>query len=978
VAGGGRLLGDGGPATSAALQLKYAESAGFGGGLAIDVQGNLFIADTYNHRIRKVCAAGTISTVAGSGRSGYSGDSGPGVNATLNTPQGLAFDKDGNLLIADQTNDRIRKLTPGGILTTIAGTGRRDFKGDGGPAISAAFRAPNDVLVDPQGNILIADQFNNRIRTILAAPPTFDVSATPLRFSAKSGGPVTQPELLTVSSTLPGVQFSVTASTSGGGNWLQVNPSSGATPRLIEVTADPSQVAPGTYTGVVTIAAPTASPRTRTVSVTLEVTPGPPPELNVDRLNFSFTFANGTSARSDVMRILNTGGGVVDFTSEARTIAGGGWLKLSGTGGRATPSSPAVLAVSADPTGLPAGSYRGEISVKGAGKTETIAVTMTVSTFDKGLLLTQAGLSFTAVENGGAVPPQTFGVLNIGRGLITWTISASTLSGGDWLSISQTSGVTESSLAVPLVGVQVNPSGLAPGSYYGLVRVDYGIERTDNPDAANSPQVLTVFLEVLPQGSDPGALIQPGELVFTGVSGGDYPGSQEILLYNVSSSPKSFRSVISDGQDNFSLAAPPRDGTILPGQPTRIVVQPRLDNVAPSDDRTSLTLPPGVYTRELSFQFSDGRARTVPVRLIVAPAGTAVTTNSKGHRSAVGCTPKLLVPSMTSLGQSFAVSAGWPVALSAEVRDDCGNTMDDGFVSVSFSNGDPPVLLEPLKQGRWQGSWAARNSSRTQVTLRMEATQPQLQIRGTRDVSGDLRSAQDAPTTDKGRIVSAASLQPFVALAPGSRIAILGERLAENNATAESVPLPTSLAGTEVLMAGRSMPLISVSQGRLIAVVPAGVNVNTSQQILIRRGVTLSRPTAVDVAPAQPAVFKDGDRALVMHASATGEQQAVTTEAPAQVGEALVIYSAGLGLTNPRIADGDAASPDTPAPTSETVKVTIGGIEASVSFAGLAPGLPAMYQINVTVPEGLTPGNEVPVVIGVAGQISPAVTIAVR
>lgn len=120
IAGGGSVLGDGGPATSALLKLEEKPNAG--GGLAFDAGGNLYIADTCNHRIRKVSPAGVITTVAGNGQPGISGDNGPAISASLNVPLGIAVDTAGSLFIADQQNNRIRKVT-NGTITTVAGTG---------------------------------------------------------------------------------------------------------------------------------------------------------------------------------------------------------------------------------------------------------------------------------------------------------------------------------------------------------------------------------------------------------------------------------------------------------------------------------------------------------------------------------------------------------------------------------------------------------------------------------------------------------------------------------------------------------------------------------------------------------------------------------------------------------------------------------------------------------------------------------------
>ncbi|MBI1764934.1 MAG: hypothetical protein HYR56_26285 [Acidobacteria bacterium] len=136
----------------------------------VDKQGNLLIADTDNHRIRKVTSDGKITTIAGTGVLGVAGDGGPATSAQLNGPEGMALDADGNLFIADTENHRIRRLNASnGILTTIAGTGVRGATGDGGDAVAARIGLPEGVWVDAQKNIFIADTFNDRIRRINAS-----------------------------------------------------------------------------------------------------------------------------------------------------------------------------------------------------------------------------------------------------------------------------------------------------------------------------------------------------------------------------------------------------------------------------------------------------------------------------------------------------------------------------------------------------------------------------------------------------------------------------------------------------------------------------------------------------------------------------------------------------------------------------------------------------------------------------------------
>ena len=131
---------DNGPATDARLDFPLS--------VAVDGVGNLFIADRRNHRIRKVDSSGVITTIAGTGDSGFSGDGGPAVDAQLSSPYGVATDIDGNLYFAGLGNHRIRKVDSSGVITTIAGTGDSGFGGDGGPAVDAQLRSPHDVATD--------------------------------------------------------------------------------------------------------------------------------------------------------------------------------------------------------------------------------------------------------------------------------------------------------------------------------------------------------------------------------------------------------------------------------------------------------------------------------------------------------------------------------------------------------------------------------------------------------------------------------------------------------------------------------------------------------------------------------------------------------------------------------------------------------------------------------------------------------------
>jgi sugar lactone lactonase YvrE len=164
----------------------------------VDGSGNIYIADTNNSIIRKVdVATGIITTVAGTPESfSYSGDGGQATSAELNTPNVVQVDGSGNIYIADLYNNRIRKVDGAGIITTVAGTGIQDYTGDGGQATSADLEAPYAVHVDASGNIFITEWAYHAIRKVNAAGIITTVAGTPGSFGySGDGGSATSSEL---------------------------------------------------------------------------------------------------------------------------------------------------------------------------------------------------------------------------------------------------------------------------------------------------------------------------------------------------------------------------------------------------------------------------------------------------------------------------------------------------------------------------------------------------------------------------------------------------------------------------------------------------------------------------------------------------------------------------------------------------------------------------------------------------------------
>ena len=185
IAGG--YTGDGGPAVLAGLNGPT--------GIALASDGTMYIADSNSHRIRKVSPDGMISTFAGNGTNGYSGDGGPAAEAQLNFPQGLALGPDGSLYLADTSNHVIRRVSQDGTISTFAGTGKDEFGGDGGPATSARLRNPEGLAVDSRGQLYIVDSVDYRIRFVDERGNISTLAGTGAYGSNGDGGPATSAQL---------------------------------------------------------------------------------------------------------------------------------------------------------------------------------------------------------------------------------------------------------------------------------------------------------------------------------------------------------------------------------------------------------------------------------------------------------------------------------------------------------------------------------------------------------------------------------------------------------------------------------------------------------------------------------------------------------------------------------------------------------------------------------------------------------------
>ena len=204
----GSLRGDGGPATEARLNEPV--------GIAFDRRGDLFIADRDNDVVRMVDADGTITTIAGNGRGGFGGDGGPATEARLDDPEGVAIAPDGTVYVSDSNNQRIRVVLPDGTIETYAGTGEAGSTGDGGAAIDAGLNDPNGLALDAEGNLYVAESAGLRIRVIHPDGTIETVAGTGESGSTGDGGPALEATVVSPAGLALGPQGELYVADEGG------------------------------------------------------------------------------------------------------------------------------------------------------------------------------------------------------------------------------------------------------------------------------------------------------------------------------------------------------------------------------------------------------------------------------------------------------------------------------------------------------------------------------------------------------------------------------------------------------------------------------------------------------------------------------------------------------------------------------------------------------------------------------------------
>ena len=858
-----------------------------------------------------------------------------------------------------------------------------------GPVNFRIRRGSSWVRADPDVGQLI-DGVGQRILAVVdpAGLPAGTYTA-PLFISAGAGiaarlnvtlviTPASAPRELTVTSESPlpngtvGSPYNGMLSATGGSPPLSWSTAGGALPPGLVLNAATGAIggtptAPGVVSWVTIVTDAEGLSAAKAFSIQIAADPSQEPRLGVRLGRSSFSFVPLSAAETQMGSIFNNGGAPISFQIDSMRLSGSPWLSVSLLSAELPPGAQIPLTVRADPGGFAPGTYLADIVFSShAGADFSVSVSMVITRRQQLLRVSQRGLTFTAVSGGGQVPSQSFQVLNDGWGVMPWNIGVTTLAGGNWPAVTPPTGVSESSRPAT-VDMQVNTQGLTPRAYYGLLEVA-------TPDAANSPQFVTLVLNLLPSDRDPGPIVMPLGLIFATPPGGPAPPSQSVRISNLTPQPLPFTVQALTLSGGAWLGPVSAEGTVVPGESAAISVE-----VVPGE------LAPGIYRGLLRLLFDGELSRTVDVVLVVVPASTAGAKPTPVFQD--GCNRTELAPVFRLLGGTSPIPAGWPTSIEVDVADDCGAKLEQGSVIADFSNvSSPSLALGHSGSGLWTATWnvpAVGPDSMAIVTV--TATDPA----GIRGVLSQALAVSPNPSPPPqvapGGVVHSASfvLDP---LAPGTIVSIFGSNLSSEpvsggGRSASSIPLTTELAGTQLILGGRPLPILFSREDQVNAVVPFEVadRLNESLPLLARRtdagSLSVSEPVLVTVA--RPGVFTQNASGSGPGSVQNVNFQIVTPARPVKAGDAIIIYGTGMGAVFPEVASGDPAPASPLARTAEDVTVTIGGRSANVLFAGLTPGFTSLYQVNAVVPTGV-PAGETELVVSIAGQASPVVTLAVE
>ena len=882
--------------------------------VALDASGNLYFSGS--NCVFKIDAHGTVTLVAGTSRAGFSGDGGPAVNAQLNSPQGIAFDTQGNLYIADSRNNRIRQII-GGIITTFAGDGTispgggPSAYGDGGPAISAQLHLPMGVAVDTNFNVYIADTGDNTIREVTADGNIATIAGDSFPSYQGDAG-------LAIKAELHGPE-DVAVDSSGN---VYIADTQNAYIRKVTSDGNINYIAgdgsigfsgDGGYATSADLIAPFA--------------------LTVDSSGNVFFAENGDS------RIRKIDAKSLDIS----TVAGNGTPGFSGDGSdptKAQMNSPTGVALDSAGNLYIADSLNCRIrKVASGGSISTFAGNGTLSysgdggPASKAQLNTPQGVAADAAGNLYVADTLNNVVRKVS---LNGTISNFAGNGG-----AGSAGDGGAATSAQLNG----PQGLAVDASGNLFIADTMNAKVRKVSA--SGVISTVAGSGTPgYGGDGGAAASAQLNLPFGVAV-DSSGNLYIADFGNSrvrkvSASGAIATVAGNGSAGYSGDGGPAAKAQLTG-PQGVAVD-AAGNLYIADTENNAI-------REVT---ADGRISTVAGNGVAGYSGDGGPATSAQVGNPVGV-------AVDAVGNIFTVDASnrvrqvYPNGLIATIAGNGsrGYTGDGGLATQAQLNAPSAIALG--NNGNLYVADTANNAIRL------------LQYAGNGLSIGAVTNAASS--------VSGPVAPVEVVVLYGSGLG--PARLAQYQLDPSSGRVGTNLAGTSVIFNGTPAPVLYTSATQIGAVAPytiAGANV----QIFVQYQGQTSAPVPLAVAQVFPALFTQ-DSSGKGQAAATNQDGTLNGAAhPAKTGGYISLWLTGAGQTNPAGVDGQPGAAPLPKPIAP-VAVTIGGLSATVQYAGQAPSAVAgVMQINALIPSGIQTGNAVPVVVQVGSVSTQAgVTVAV-
>ncbi len=871
---GSSVVGDGAAALNA--QLSDAE------GLAVDRQGNVYISDAGNHRVRKVTPAGLIQTVAGTGFSGFSGDGGPAPLAQLNSPYGLAVDAVGNLYIADLGNNRVRKISTDGVIQTVAGAGQAVSSGDSGPAIAAQLNGPRNVAADSFGNLYVSEFYGHRVRLVtsdgniqtiagngtagafgegipavasqLAYPAGIAVDFTGALYIADSANTRIRRVFNGVATTVPLASFSLNlptgVSTDGAGGIYIAD--SGA-----------KRVLRRTSLGAVFVSAGAGSSTLAALDSARDVSSDP--------------FGNLYIADARRVRVISGAGAAAVF-------AGTGIWGFGGDGG------PAAVAILNNPSAV-AVDPGGNLYIADTGNHRIRKVTAA------GVIGTAAGTGAAADSGDGFAPTSTS--IDGPEGLLL--DPAGTLWIGEYF------GNRVRKLSAS--GFFLTVAGNGTAGYNGDSRSAVSAEMT----GPGQPAIDSAGNLYIPDSGNHRIRKVAPSGIMTTVAGTGAAGLSGDGGQAVSAQLNGPRGVAIDAAGNLFIADTGNNciRKITPGG--------QITTVA-GGGAVSLAAPRGVLAGfDQNLYIADTGNHRI---LALTPDGNLTTIAGTGTPGFFG-----------DGGDALAAQFDNPVAI----------TMDPygAFYIADFDNN----RIRRLTPGSPGGVAAP-------------VTQP-----------GSVSTG----------LMNAASLLPGP-VAPGEIVAISGNGFGPMNGIAGVFDgngiLGNLISETQVLFDGVAAPLVLVQQSQVTVQAPYELQPGRTTHVQLYHAGSLTVDLMAPVAATAPGLFtQSGSSGVAMALNADGSTNSNLN--PAVAGSVISLFATGEGQTNPAGIDGKMSASPYPQPVNSLV-VRIGGLPGAILFAAEQPGQAGVVQLNVRIPANIAAGAA-PVVFSAGSASSQdGVTVWIR